>query len=134
MIDQPLPTGDGEEVTSSLVKLLLEREEKGRATYGTTLKTRNGRDAIIDLRDELLDGAQYCEQLRLERDEMLSCLEDVMLHFCAAGEPTDPHLFSPGRHRILVRALRLLESHGSVEIKEAPGYGLLAKFREGRRR
>ena len=62
--EQPLPSAGGESVTEALVGLIRQREAKGIATYGDTLRTHNGRDALRDA----LDLAQYIMQAILERD------------------------------------------------------------------
>lgn len=51
-----------------------QRTVVGIATYGTTLQTFNGRDAIDDLDDELADAVNYAMQTRLERSAMLDAL------------------------------------------------------------
>ena len=73
-MEQPLPTSESksQSVTSALRKLLDEREAKGIATYGRSLQTHNGRDAVRDLVEELIDGAQYALQWEIERADLLS--------------------------------------------------------------
>jgi hypothetical protein len=44
------------------------RKVQGIAKYGTALQGGNGRDALRDLYEELLDAAQYCRQVLYERD------------------------------------------------------------------
>lgn len=43
-----------------------ERQQVGIARYGTSLQPYNGRDALRDLAEEILDGAQYARQLVVE--------------------------------------------------------------------
>lgn len=69
MVEQPLPTPGRENVIGHVIADLREREKKGIQTYGTTLQTHNGRDALRDLYEELLDACQYLKQLMMERDE-----------------------------------------------------------------
>lgn len=45
------------------------RAKIGIETYGTLLKTHNGRSAYQDLREELLDAVMYASQLGFERIE-----------------------------------------------------------------
>lgn len=76
---QPAPTGVGVDVTESLIALgvvgdelaqdFARRSLKGRLEYGTSLKTHNGRDAVIDAYQELLDAAVYLHQAWLELRE-----------------------------------------------------------------
>jgi hypothetical protein len=74
-IEQPLPTGDGQEVfpvaleactSKSLREMLAARDLIGRQRYGTTLKTGNGRDMRRDAREELADAFLYLTGAALE--------------------------------------------------------------------
>ncbi len=67
--DQPEPTGDGEPVVPKIIADLEERQEMGRDKYGTVLRTHNGRDALTDAYQEVLDLACYFRQLIMEREE-----------------------------------------------------------------
>lgn len=91
--DQPAPAGEGTDVILDLVEkwsevrrtnigglvnqqcadlgwgvknALLARREKGIATYGVPLRTRNGRNARVDCAQELLDALIYAWQAKLE--------------------------------------------------------------------
>ncbi len=44
------------------------RVNLGKKRYGTLLHTNNGRSALWDLYQELLDAAMYCRQEILERE------------------------------------------------------------------
>ena len=44
------------------------RDEVGRSRYGTPLQPHNGRDALRDVYEELLDAAVYIRQVMYERD------------------------------------------------------------------
>ena len=46
-----------------VVKDMKDRDAWGRSKYGTPLQPFNGRDAIVDLYQELLDAVVYCRQL-----------------------------------------------------------------------
>jgi hypothetical protein len=67
--EQPLPVAGHADVFPALIADIQAREQRGIATYGRTLQTQNGRDALLDLYDELLDAAVYAKQLLMERDE-----------------------------------------------------------------
>jgi hypothetical protein len=43
-----------------------ERKAQGLAKYGTLLRPFNGRDAVVDLYQELLDACQYARQVIAE--------------------------------------------------------------------
>ena len=66
---QPDPKGDGEIVLNQVLADLQERAEIGKEKYGTYLRANNGRDALWDLYQELLDGVMYIRQLIIERDQ-----------------------------------------------------------------
>lgn len=76
MSEQPMPVSGGVNVTPvarvAFLSMLLDRELKGIETYGTTLQTHNGRDAVRDLLEELVDAFQYAIQIQLERDVLIS--------------------------------------------------------------
>ena len=72
MTDQPMATSGGMNVTPVARRVFFEmldsRERKGIASYGTTLQTFNGRDAVQDALEEAIDLWQYLTQIALERD------------------------------------------------------------------
>ncbi len=70
MADQPLPVRNfsSQPVTAEVIADLRAREQRGIETYSQTLHTHNGRDALRDLYEELLDGARYAKQAMMERD------------------------------------------------------------------
>ncbi len=45
---------------------LFERAEMGQEKYGTYLRVNNGRVALVDLYQELLDAVMYSGQVRME--------------------------------------------------------------------
>lgn len=67
---QPMPKPGAQDVTPfarfDFDRRLTEREKQGIETYGTTLQTFNGRDAIEDAQDEAIDQYQYLEQAKME--------------------------------------------------------------------
>jgi hypothetical protein len=78
---QPMPTGNGTDVAVEVAKDLrvlgLEviaedteaRIRLGERKYGTRLKANNGRDAMLDLYQEILDGCNYAKQLVIENKD-----------------------------------------------------------------
>ncbi len=67
---QPMPQPGQHDVTSALITELLARQQKGIVTYGTSLQTFNGRNALRDALDEALDFAQYLKQALMEHEEL----------------------------------------------------------------
>lgn len=67
---QPVPVH--QEGSPSMHDLLIAEVEKrkalGLSRYGTILQAGNGRDALQDLLDEMIDGCVYLMQLLAERD------------------------------------------------------------------
>ncbi|MGZ7642453.1 hypothetical protein [Vibrio parahaemolyticus] len=67
--EQPEPKAqvNSKAVVPEVMKDLTDRLAKGVETYGTPLTSHNGRDALQDLYEELLDAACYVKQLMMER-------------------------------------------------------------------
>lgn len=63
----PVPDPSRGDVQSLVIADIEERRRVGIARYGTPLQTFNGRDALIDLYQELLDAVMYTRQLIEER-------------------------------------------------------------------
>lgn len=66
--EQKTPKGAGKEVIELVKKDLDSRVEVGKQRYGETLKSFNGRDALLDAYQEALDLTMYLRQTLDERD------------------------------------------------------------------
>lgn len=67
--DQPPPKpSDGPVIQDLVVEDVLERKRVGIERYGQPVLPHNGRDALVDLYQELLDAVMYTRQLIYERD------------------------------------------------------------------
>lgn len=64
---QPQPNEGKQRVICGLIDDLKAREQVGLNTYGKLLQTNNGRDALVDAYQEVLDLAMYLKQLIMER-------------------------------------------------------------------
>lgn len=64
---QPQPTGAGVPVWDLVIMDMIARDQSGRQKYGVPLQTNNGRDALVDLYQEILDAAVYLRQAIEER-------------------------------------------------------------------
>lgn len=65
---QPLPTvNDQPDIQSQVIADIERRRELGIARYGTALQPDNGRNADLDLYEELLDAAMYAKQRLVEK-------------------------------------------------------------------
>lgn len=67
--DQPLPVPGDRPVLPEVIKDLEKRQAIGIKRYGTELYTRNGRNALQDVYEELLDGVQYLKQYLMEAED-----------------------------------------------------------------
>ena len=65
--DEPTPDGDGPDVADLVHSDLEDRVEEGREKYGERLQAGNGRDALVDAYQEVLDTAMYLRQELAER-------------------------------------------------------------------
>jgi hypothetical protein len=93
---QPAPVEGAEDVLPHLVAMLrrelgptlaegaigdLEaRAAVGLRTYGRSLQTRNGRDPLIDLSQELYDASAYAVQVLVEDGERLPWHDQSAIH------------------------------------------------------
>jgi hypothetical protein len=67
---QELPTPNKREfIQSAVIRDIEARLKVGIERYGTGLQPFNGRDALQDLYEELLDACMYIKQAIMERDE-----------------------------------------------------------------
>lgn len=67
---QPRPVrGEfSQSVTDAVIADMQARREMGTRKYGVELLTFNGRDALLEVYQELLDATMYTKQLLMERD------------------------------------------------------------------
>lgn len=76
--DQPLPViNDAPDIQTQVVADIADRRQVGISRYGTALQPHNGRDALRDLYEELLDAVMYVKQVMVERGE-LPTKKDIM--------------------------------------------------------
>jgi hypothetical protein len=66
---QVAPAGDGREVLPEVLKDIEARAQTGLSKYGTLLKTDNGRNALLDMYQELIDAVMYVKQLLMEIED-----------------------------------------------------------------
>lgn len=66
---QPAPkSNDRPAVWDLVIADMKARDQVGRQRYGTPLQPFNGRKALIDLYQELLDAVVYCRQAIYEAE------------------------------------------------------------------
>lgn len=108
--DQPLPVpNDAPDVQSALIAEIEARRNLGIQRYGTALQPFNGRDSLRDLLDELLDGATYALQVKIERDHLLARIAEL--------EAERDRL----RDELLSDAYRELADSTAAELEEGEG-------------
>lgn len=76
-LPQPAPTEGQQDVTDLVVQDLLARRAMGTAKYGTPLRTFNGRNALMDAYQEVLDLANYLRQRIAEEDAKAAAAEQL---------------------------------------------------------
>lgn len=79
IVDQPPPTGDGIPIWDLVVDDMRDRDNLGRQRYNTPLKSWNGRDALVDAYQEVLDLAVYMRQEIEERKSIQQICEHIAL-------------------------------------------------------
>ena len=72
---EPMSKPGDDDVLPEVINDLKAREDLGIKKYGTTLQTNNGRDALNDLYQEILDAAMYAKQAIMESNKC-SCFEN----------------------------------------------------------
>lgn len=84
--EQEMPIKNGLPCIQDMVIADMEKRKAiGLQRYGTLLQPFNGRDALRDLYEELLDAAQYVRQ---EIEEREIALKAVSNHFIKPCEPS----------------------------------------------
>lgn len=76
---EPMPIKGSTTVWKEVLADIVDRAEFGHSRYNTELKTFNGRDALVDTYQELIDGAMYVKQRIMEnkhtKKELEECVE-----------------------------------------------------------
>lgn len=62
---------------------LITRAEMGQSKYGTKLRINNGRRAIVDLYQELMDALMYSQQARMEGDHLPGAFVELLINLAA---------------------------------------------------
>ena len=76
MKDNPEPTKNNlPAVWDLVIQDMRERDKIGVERYHTRLQPFNGRDALLDAKEEILDFMVYMYQEMYEREELLGCLK-----------------------------------------------------------
>ena len=71
---QPIPHGTGPEIAPLVIADIEARVRLGEGKYGERLRSRNGRNALLDAYQEQLDGAMYLRQLLAEQHRKVHSL------------------------------------------------------------
>ena len=77
--EQAQPVDHGSEgMHDKLIEEIRHRRDVGLARYNSTLQAFNGRDALRDILDELLDASVYVLQAQTERDRLKDQLREAL--------------------------------------------------------
>lgn len=69
--NEPPPIKGNKPILPLVIQDLEVRAKMGKQKYGTLLESHNGRDALMDAYQEILDLTMYLRQLIEERQETL---------------------------------------------------------------
>ena len=87
---QAEPHGIDVDITQLTIHDLNQRSVMGKEKYGEVLRPFNGRDALTDAYQEVLDLAVYFRQLIYERNELINRInihnEQCKSHDCHVNE------------------------------------------------
>ena len=67
--NEPEPKGFGTIVLYEVIKDINARSKMGEKKYGTPLRIFNGRNAMMDFYQELLDCVMYVKQVLMEMED-----------------------------------------------------------------
>jgi hypothetical protein len=101
--DQPPPTKAAGDIWLDVIKDMQERHELGMERYGTPLQAFNGRRALVDHYQELLDGLVYARQEIEERRRFAQRLDEAIAILSDA-------YFAPGQEQRMAGALSKIEA------------------------
>jgi hypothetical protein len=74
---QPDPKGDGVDVWPLVIKDMNDRDTLGKLKYGIPLRAHNGRDALVDAYQEVLDMSVYLRQEIEERNDLKRMISET---------------------------------------------------------
>jgi hypothetical protein len=67
---EPMPVEGDQVIVDAVIADHRERAEFGKKKYGKYLQSNNGRNALVDLYQELMDGSLYVKQALVEYDDI----------------------------------------------------------------
>ena len=67
LMAQPNPASEGPDIWPLVIKDMADRDHLGKVKYGIPLRSHNGRDALVDAYQEVLDLSVYLRQEIEER-------------------------------------------------------------------
>ena len=72
---QPAPASNEQDLWPLVIKDMEDRDKLGKAKYGIALRPHNGRNALIDAYQEVLDLSVYLRQEIEEQQSLVAALE-----------------------------------------------------------
>jgi hypothetical protein len=133
-MSQPPPTPGKVDVVDALVNDIYTRAEKGLDTYGTYLKTDNGRDALQDALEEALDLAVYLKQEQLERASLERHVELLETRLAIRNRTRKTHFAKSRRQRHAYASLQKYVARLRAKLYSAEIDARCAREREQRQR
>lgn len=126
---QSMPQGSGENIHDLLIEDIKKRKELGEKKYGEPLKAFNGRNALIDAYQEVLDLAVYLRQEIEEREQLIELLLDVISAACTV-KCEDGFVLDSMEISSYADAIIMLNKLGKVEITYQKNDRVIAKLKE----
>jgi len=77
---EPTPLPGQSTVADKVIEDINERVSMGLSKYGTKLMTFNGRNALVDLYQELIDATMYVKQLLMEEEAIDKSATGYLMH------------------------------------------------------
>ena len=100
-----------------LIEVIQERKQLGLERYNSLLQAYNGRDQMVDLLQELVDGSAYLINAIQERDDLLRKVEKLEAIASLAKqliESTELHLVPRGAEDVFVAVELLRDLQGAI--------------------
>lgn len=107
----PVNRDDEPDVADLVIEDIRAKKAAGIEKYGVPLRARNGRRAIVDLYQELIDAAHYVRQLIQEEEE-----GPQLFVVGVTGNPTVPGLWLHNLTRHSLQPLLQLRDAGVVQL------------------
>lgn len=119
----PVNRDDEPDIADLVIADIEAKKAAGIEKYGVPLRARNGRRAIVDLYQELIDAAQYVRQL-IREEETGRVEGESVFTVAVSGNPTNPRSCTlRGITKHALQVLLQLRDAGAIDmhVQDAAG-------------